>query len=289
MKHAALTFGAVALAAVAIATLAVVVGRSADAQSASSGLKATDSPWGPRTTTNETVTWDSELSFQACCEDSVIPVDYSRSGGTAFRSYLRYGDAPVADGIRAETHTASWDASRFGPGETVYYGFSIYLVSTWETDTSEDIVFQWHTEPEDCEAEKFPSAFLSVQPEGMWRLRVNGDDNPCTEAATIEKTGYDLAAAEPGRWHDFVFAFKWDSTDAGVVQAWHQTDLDPGWEQVLDGTGPNTYNDAESNGYLKWGIYKPAWNTGPTGVGSRVLFHDNVSFGGGFDSVDPSG
>ncbi|MFB9659177.1 polysaccharide lyase [Glycomyces mayteni] len=289
MKRTALTYAAVALAAAVIAVAAVVVAdRSADADTTLESPPP-EAGWGPRHGATEHVDWDSELAFQGCCDDSVEESDYSRDGGPAFRSYLRYGDERVADGPRAETHTARWDESRFGPGDTVYYGFSVYLVSTWEPDSSEDIVFQWHTEPEDCETDKPPSAFLSVQPEGMWRLRVNSDDDPCTTADSVEKTGFDLADAAPGQWHDFVFAFRWDSTDTGVVKVWHQTDLAPGWEQVLDTTGPNTFNDAEASGYLKWGLYKPAWNDGPTDVPSRVVFHDNIAFGAGFDAVDPSG
>jgi hypothetical protein len=278
-----------ALAAVVIAVVTVVAvaaDRPTDAERALQPVRP-DPGWGLGTIATEQVTWDSELAFQACCDDSVQAVDFSRSDGESFRSHLRYGDAPVADGIRAETHTARWDASRFGTGDVVYYGFSVYLVSTWETDSAEDIVFQWHTEPEDCEGDKPPSAFLSVQPEGVWRLRVNGDDDPCSSEDSLTKSGFDLAAAEPGRWHDFVFAFKWDATEAGAIRVWHQTDLDPVWEQVLDVTGANTYADDEANGYLKWGVYKPAWNREPTDVEARVIFHDNIAFGGRFDAVDP--
>jgi hypothetical protein len=85
-----------------------------------------------------------------------------------------------------------------------------------------------------------------------------------------------------------VFAFKWDATDAGGIRVWHQTDLDPGWEEVLDVAGANTFADDEASGYLKWGLYKPAWNLAPTDVDARVIYHDNIAFGDGFDAVDPS-
>jgi hypothetical protein len=60
--------------------------------------------------------------------------------------------------------------------------------------------------------------------------------------------------------------------------------------KVADEYGPNTYNDAESTiGYLKWGIYKPSWRTGPSDVASRALFHDNVAVGDSFTAVNPEG
>jgi hypothetical protein len=291
MKRTALTIGAIALAALVIAVVTVV----AVAADPPPGIRVQLDPphpgaaWGPGTIATEQVTWDDELAFQTCCDDSVQSAEFSRTGGgEAFRSYLRYGDAPVADGVRAETHTARWDASRFGTGDVAYYGFSVYLVSTWETDSDEDIVFQWHTEPEDCDLDKPPSAFLSLQPEGVWRLRVNDDDSACSTGGSFTRSGFDLAEAEAGRWHDFVFAFKWDATDAGGIRVWHQTDLDPGWEEVLDVAGANTFADDEASGYLKWGLYKPAWNLAPTDVDARVIYHDNIAFGDGFDAVDPS-
>jgi hypothetical protein len=63
-----------------------------------------------------------------------------------------------------------------------------------------------------------------------------------------------------------------------------------GWEKVADEYGPNTYNDAESTiGYLKWGIYKPSWRTGPSDVASRAVFQDNVAVGDSFTAVNPEG
>ncbi|WP_043633053.1 hypothetical protein [Nonomuraea candida] len=57
----------------------------------------------------------------------------------------------------------------------------------------------------------------------------------------------------------------------------------------MSAAGANTFNDDPGTmGYLKWGLYKPAWNTAPTLVGSRVIFHDNVAVGTSFDSVNPA-
>lgn len=231
----------------------------------------------------------AKLGYNECCAHSLDVVELARTGDHAIRSQLRYGDPMVVNGTRAESHTDQMPVGDFNPGDSLYYGFSVYIVSTWQTDSTEDIVFQWHNWPDACEPSKFPTAFLSVQPTGKWRLRVNSDGNACSTPESLKKTSFDLADVKPGQWNDFVFKFDWSYGDQGRIQGWHQTSKAPGWQNVLDATGPNTFNDGPgSRGYLKWGIYKPAWNKAPTKVSSRVLVHDNISIGTSFTSVDPS-
>ncbi|GIG66974.1 polysaccharide lyase [Phytomonospora endophytica] len=244
--------------------------------------------------TYETGTLDSGfpklgLDNQCCPGVSLRVTDLARTGGNAVRSNLRYGDPMVKGGTRAESHTITMSETLFGSGTAAYYGFSVYIPSTWATDSREDIVFQWHNWPDSCEASKVPSAFLSVQPSGMWRLRVNSDAAPCSTAGSIAKTSFDLAAVKTGQWNDFVFRFVWDHDADGEIEAWHQSSRNLGWVNVLaTREGPNTFNDVGPRGYLKWGVYKPAWNTGPTDVPNRVVMHDNIAVGGSFAAVDPS-
>ena len=283
----AITVGLVAVVVAVVGVVALVTTAFTGGPAASIGTSQPLDKTALRE--GEAVTWDSELAFHACCDGSVLPSDFSRNGGTSFRSHLEYGDAEVADGTRAEVHTGHWDSSQFRSGRTVYYGFSIYIVSSWETDSRQEILFQWHTQPDECEDMKYPSAFLSLEPDGQWRLRVNSDDDRCGGRESMTRERFDLTRAEPGSWHDFVFEFDWDYTEAGSVEVWHQTDKRPGWESVLQTSGPNTYNDDQGvTGYLKWGVYKPAWNDGPTDVDQRTVFHDNIAFGNSFESVDPS-
>ncbi|MBB5132921.1 hypothetical protein HNP84_002642 [Thermocatellispora tengchongensis] len=230
-----------------------------------------------------------KLGFNECCQTSIQVDDLPRTGRYAIRSHLKYGDKMVAGGTRAESHTLDIKDTHFRSGETVYYGFSIYLASTWQNDSREDIVFQWKPWRDKCETDKSPSAFLSVQPSGKWRLRVNSDGSPCSTADTVHKTSFDLAEVKPGQWHDFVFKFKWSHDSQGSIDGWYQTHKNPGWRKVVTATGPNTFNDdATTQGYLKWGIYKPAWNTGPTEVESRTVFHDNITVGTSFSEVNPA-
>jgi hypothetical protein len=176
----------------------------------------------------------------------------------------------------------------FKPGDTFYYGFSIYITSTWEVDSREDILFQWHNWGDTCDVTRPPSASLQVMNSGQWRLRVTSDANPCSTDESLTRVHYDLAEATPGQWHDFVFKMAWEYNNSGAIEAWHQTHGAPGWVKVLNVAGPNTYNDgASAQGYLKWGIYKPAWNDGPTDVSERVVFHDNVAVGATFTDANP--
>jgi hypothetical protein len=46
-------------------------------------------------------------------------------------------------------------------------------------------------------------------------------------------------------------------------------------------------NDS-TDGFIKWGIYKPSWKYGPTSVESRQFWHDNVRVGDFFWLVDPA-
>ncbi|MEU4449052.1 polysaccharide lyase [Actinosynnema sp. NPDC050801] len=233
----------------------------------------------------------TDIGLNECCPHSIgVTTSVSRTGNHAIRSRLRYGDPEVeVGGTRAESHTLGMEDTYFRSGGSAYYGFSVYIPSTWRNDRAEDIVFQWKPWPDACETDKAPSAFLTTRPSGVWRLRVNSDGGRCSTPGSTTSTSSDFADVRPGRWHDFVFRFKWSHGDDGITEVWHQTHENPGWRQVVAKTGPNTFNDDETTyGYLKWGIYKPAWNTGPTDVTDRTVAHDNVAIGTSFSAVDPS-
>jgi hypothetical protein len=238
---------------------------------------------------NGEISSGTELEVNKCCTHSLRISSLGRTGQRAVMSQLKYGDPAVEGGVRAESHTLHNEASHFRSGTTAYYGFSIYIPSTWEKDSREEIVFQWKPWRDKCEEQKWPSAFLAVQPTGKFQLRVNSDGNRCSTSASLQRASYNLADVQPGRWHDFVFHIKWSHGSDGALTGWHQTHKTPGWKKVVSATGANTFNDdAGTEGYLKWGLYKPAWNTAPTLVQNRVIFHDNVAVGTSFNAVDPA-
>lgn len=238
----------------------------------------------------------SGIGHNECCAYSVQTADFGRDSTASIRHELRQTDAPQEKGMRAESDALHVEEARFGVGDSYYYAFSVYLPSTWEYDSStEDILFQWHNTPsptESCEPTKTPSAFLAVHPAngGEWRLRVNSDANPCTTPTSIVKTHHSLGGLALGQWTDFVFKFDWAYDATGHIEAWTQTSKNPGWTQVVDADGANTYNDNHDGGYLKWGVYKPGWNNGATSdVDMRMVVHDNVAMGTTCASVMPTG
>ncbi|GAA2212529.1 hypothetical protein GCM10009850_079910 [Nonomuraea monospora] len=246
------------------------------------------------------------IGASGCCAYSLNPDgNLRRTGNLSIRSTLRYGDPEVSGGPRAESDTVNLTAARFQPGQTTWYGFSLYIPSTWQDDaTAEDIVFQWHHTKSSCDdPNRSPAMFLEVLPPSAtaasrFRLRVNSDPVLCDHRdnadANLTKTSYDLVALTKGVWHDFVLQVDWSYTRTGSITAWHQTSKLPGWTQVLNAQNvANTYNSGTGTfGYLKWGIYKPAWRQGPTAVTERVVWHDNVAVAPdsstGFQDADPS-
>ncbi|MFJ4616617.1 polysaccharide lyase [Streptomyces sp. NPDC088812] len=254
--------------------------------------------------TGDTSSGISGIGLAGCCTYSLtVDSSLARTGSDSLRSDLKYGDTS-AGGPRAESDAESITATRFQPGQTYWYGFSVYIPSTWQADTAEDIIFQWHHTKSSCDdPNRSPSMFLEVLPAtstaaSLLRLRVNSDPVLCdyqdNASAALSKTSYNLATLTTGVWHDFVFQVNWQYTQTGSIKAWHQTSKATGWTQVLDAENvANTYNDASSTyGYLKWGIYKPAWRDGATAITERVVWHDNVAAAAdsdsGFDDVDPT-
>lgn len=246
------------------------------------------------------------IGLAGCCTHSLkVDGGLPRTGNYSLRSDLKYGDPAVSGGPRAESDTVNIAATRFQSGQTSWYGFSVYIPSTWrDDDTSEDIIFQWHRTKSSCDdPNRSPAMFLEVLPPtstsvSRLRLRVNSDPVLCDHrdngSANLTKTSHDLAPLTTGTWHDFVFQVDWEYTKTGFIKVWHQTGKALGWTQVLDAQQvANTYNDASSTfGYLKWGIYKPAWRQGATAVAERVVWHDNVAVAAdsatGFQDVDPT-
>jgi hypothetical protein len=245
------------------------------------------------------------IGLAGCCTYSLnVDNNLPRTGLYSLRSQVRYGDAQVAGGPRAESDTLRITTARFQPGQTFWYGLSVYIPSTWPDDlASEDIIHQWHYTKSSCDnPARGPAMFLEVIPPtsvypSRLRLRVNSDPVLCdyrdNAEANLKKVSYDLATLTKGVWHDFVFHVNWQYTNTGFIRAWHQTSKLPGWNQVLSAERvANAYNSPTAFGYLKWGLYKPAWRNGPTAVTQRVVWHDNIAVAPdsatGFQDVDPS-
>ncbi|WP_309382641.1 polysaccharide lyase [Cerasicoccus frondis] len=209
-----------------------------------------------------------------------------REGEHSLKAYLRYGDI-THGGPRAETYSGRVDGTLADIGETKFYGFSVYIVSSWEfDDTNEDIVFQWYSLRDPCENQhKSPSMFLAIKRD-EWVLRINADPDPCTmDNDPPIKDQVTLGPVQTGRWLDCVVKVHWSYGSDGLVEVWTKTNTDSAYTHVLLRDGPNCYND-ENPLCLKWGIYKPSWNNGPTSVDKRSVWHDAIRVGDSFSEVE---
>lgn len=219
------------------------------------------------------------------------PVGSGRVGDRGVRSELRYGDEEAYGGPRAETAVVGGSASRYVAGDEGWYGFSVYVPAGWVDDAGiEDIMFQWHNIPDSGEPPKSPNMFLGIKRD-EFVLRITSDasaistaDSPLKEQALLVD-GLDTTR---GTWHDFVFHVVWSYEGFdGLIEAWHREADAAGYRKVLEKVGPNMHND-DLAGYLKWGIYKPAWRNGPTAPSVRIVMHDEIRAGASFGAVEPA-
>lgn len=218
------------------------------------------------------------------------PAGSGRVGSLGVRSELRYTDPQAYGGPRAETAVLGSSASRYAPGDSFYYGFSVYVPAGWADDGgAEDIMFQWHNIPDTNEAAKSPNLFLAIK-RHEFVLRITSDATAIS-TSTSELKEQALLVGDldytQSTWHDFVFHVVWSyqGTD-GLIEAWHKRADQTGYRKLLEKTGPNMHNDV-AKGYVKWGIYKPQWRTGPTVPSVRVDMHDEIRVGQSFGAVEP--
>jgi Polysaccharide lyase len=248
-----------------------------------------------------------DANYETGTEDSGIPAldlgeccDYSHSAATnakrtgtySLKSYLKYGDPEIDEGPRAETDTIACPPTRFNHGDSVYYGFSIYILSGLENDgDNDDILYQWKAISDECDDVDGAHMFLTIRGD-TFSLRINSDDNECSKVNTLDPDREPLGNLKRGRWNDFVVSVNWDYRDLadggnGRVRVWLKSNTQSNYVLVLDRLGPNMRRDT-IDGFLKWGIYKPSWKTSPTLVSERQFWHDNVRVGSTFNQVDPS-
>lgn len=200
--------------------------------------------------------------------------------------YITDPEDPIAGSMRAESHNVDLISARITPGQTRYYGLSIYIPSSWVTDgIYDDILFQWKG------FNGAPFMFITQKHDDII-LRYNYNTNPDPNSGTIIKKSKVLAPLTKGRWHDFRFRVVWQYADNGLgrIEVDHKLDTDTNYVRVFNYIGPNMFN---KDGYLKWGIYKPAWdknqvNNYTGSVTQRIVWHDNVRVGSSWQEIDPS-
>jgi len=231
---------------------------------------------------------DPDINAEPPLEERLfVDSDIARNSEFSIVHQLKKSDPSVAGSKRCESDNMKMMDARISAGSEFFYGFSVYLPSTWELTEEEDILVQW---------KGFgggPFMFLVQKHEGLF-LRVNShpdpDYDPEQDADELIKTQWPLTLlAELARWHDFRMRVIWDFDPEGVglLEVDYKTEDSPEYSRVVATVGPNMYNE---QGYLKWGIYKPVWEHEPniTTFDTRTVWHDNVRIGFSMEDVDPS-
>ncbi len=243
-------------------------------------------------------TWRRETAADAYQPGTDYPYSWQlvnapvRSGVTAYRSELRRTDPKVAGSTRSEA-TRPAEPAR----EENWYGFSILLpqggTEDWATDTSAEVVAQWHNSPDPEEKDATISPPLALLTKnGGWELHRWWDERPVTDNSLMwnsgrhEETLLGSYEADKGAWTDWAFHVRWGwlPEHAPLLEVYKNRTL------VYRSTGPNTTNDAVGN-YFKMGIYKWDWWQGkPSLTSRRVIYHDEFRVddaGGSLDTVSP--
>merc|ERR1711915_18091 len=215
-------------------------------------------------------------------ERAGIEEKITRNSSYAAYHELHVSDPSVAASKRCESDSMKLLDARIKHLEEVYYGFTFYIPSTWEFDDDfDDILVQWKG------FDGGPFMFITQKHKGLF-LRVNANTDPDVGEDNMIKLQYVITKnVAKGMWHDFKVRVIWDwMVDGfGLVQMDYKTEHDRTYEQVISIDGPNMSN---RDGYLKWGIYKPAWQTDlEFNVTMRKIWHDNIRIGSTWDEVDP--
>ena len=230
---------------------------------------------------------DPDINEDAPTEGRIFTSDeIARNSKYSLVHKLYVTDPDVAGSKRCESDNMKMMDARTKVGYEYFYGFSIYLPSTWEFDgDNADILVQW----KGFGGQPFIS--LQQKHDGLY-IRTNSNPDPDFNPENSDdliKLQYPITKnVELGRWHDFIFRVIWDfKTDGvGLLYVDYKMEDSNEYKRVVDVAEPNMYNQ---DGYLKWGIYKPGWKAHPelTNVTMRMVWHDNIRIGFSSDMVDP--
>lgn len=213
-------------------------------------------------------------------DKAYLQSDISREGNGAARFLADLNDK---GDFRSEIAVAANNPSprHYELGAEYWYGFSIHPDSGMAISPISEIVFQFHSTPDNVPGETWQSGLnppiaLSCNGE-RWYLVIRGDDKPVTRKPDyLFQTNADLGQAELGKWTDWVFNIKWNYDGNGFVKIWKNGKM------VYYLEGPNTYHDHKGP-YLKLGVYafylrrpgSDSWQKAKeAGVNQRIYYHD---------------
>ena len=201
-------------------------------------------------------TMDTNPSARALKVDCSV----ARSGKCSVMASIEKDPASVTAGAyRAESDTMKLLPTRYSPGDTLLYRFSLKLPADWEIQprSSIDIVWQFKR------FEGPPDMFVAVKGNGLV-LRVGA-----TAQVTL------LEPLPLGSWLDLDLKVHWSNGADGRVEGTVSTENDVVIHN-FEYAGPTVRNDKPNAGYLKWGLYKPGKTDGSMQFRPHLVWHDEI-------------
>jgi len=196
-----------------------------------------------------------------------------RAENAAGRFEINNDDPKIWSATRSELSQAQSTAKAEG-----WYGFSQYFPDSYISDSSGEVITQWHDQSDQGETvDRSPSnAIITSDDKFKWMIRWDAD--AIMNSGTSDGLIYiDLGKIPKNKWVDWVVHIKYSHTNSGILEVWMDG------EKVIDRQNmPNAYND-NAYPYLKFGLYK--WNWGAA-TSKRVMYFDEVRIGNSNSSYD---
>jgi len=195
-----------------------------------------------------------------------------RKGRSSGRFEIRKTDPLIWGGTRAEISQPQNMALEEG-----WYGFSQYFPASYTSDTTGEVIAQWHDVSDNGETNgRSPSnAIVTSNDRLKWMLRWDAD-RIMTSGQSDGLLYFDLGKIPKDQWIDWVVHIKYSFDNSGILEVWKD-----GVKVIERINKPNSYND-RSYPYLKLGIYRWEWGQ-PV---SRVLYIDEIRVGNGNSSYN---
>lgn len=216
----------------------------------------------------------------------LVAVDHSfaldenikRAGSFSGRFEINRNDPLLWGGNRAEMAQVKTTTMDEG-----WYGFSQYFPDSYISDSTEEVVGQWHDQPDVGEtAARSPSnAIITGNNRLKWMIRWDSR-SIMTDNFPEGHTYIDLGEIPKNKWIDWVVHIKYSHTNTGILEVWMDG------VKVIDRQNmPNSYNDVMYP-YFKFGVYKWEWGSEV----NKIIYYDEVKVGNknsSYDEVKPGG
>lgn len=189
-----------------------------------------------------------------------VDCSVARSGKCSVMASVEKSAASISAGAyRAESDTMQLPATRYSPGDTLQYRFSLKLPTEWEIQPRSSIDIVWQFKRFDGP----PDMFVAVKGNSLV-LRVG---------ATAQ-----VKLLEPlplGQWLDIDLKVHWSTHPDGYAMG-TVSGANGSIAENFSYQGPTTLNNKPQAAYLKWGLYKPGKTDGSMQFQPRAVWHDDI-------------